>query len=64
MLPKDEMQKSGIIHPFPSYPPGQFIISLPHIAGQFTGHSYPLLSRGPRNSCINVQNKKVLELIL
>ena len=51
-LPKDEMQNSGISHPFPSSPPGQFIISLPHIAGQFTGHSYPLLSRGPRDSCM------------
>ena len=55
------MQNSGISHPFPSSPPGQFIISLPHIAGQFTGHSYPLLSRGPRDSCMQKQKSLMIK---
>ena len=46
----DAMQKSGIIHPFPSSTPGQLIMSfIGQIIGHDTGHSYPLLSRGPSN---------------
>jgi hypothetical protein len=34
LLPIVEIQKSGIIHPFPSSPPRQLIMSFPHEAGQ------------------------------
>ena len=44
------IQVSGIIHPLPSSPPGQLIMSFPQFIGHETGHSNPLISRGPSNS--------------
>ena len=41
------VQKSGILHPFSSFPLQHGIEKGPHSTGQLLGHGVPLLPRGP-----------------